>query len=144
MKDNENRSESTGFQYRYSAKEQAELKRIREKYIADKPAPALSPMEQLRRLDAGVTRKGTVVALVLGIIGTLFMGTGMSLVMTDLKELLGPHRDKALLIGILIGLVGMIGVIVAYPLYQRITARERKKIAPEVLRLADELMGKTE
>ncbi len=130
-----------GFQYNYSAKEQAELKKIREKYLPDKAPAAVDAMEQLRRLDAGVTQKGTIVALIFGVIGTLIMGFGMSLVMTDLKEILGSHRDMALALGIIIGFIGMLGVIVAYPLYQVIVAKERKKIAPEILRLADELLN---
>ncbi len=149
MNHNENRSqnegrpqdEGHGFQYNYSAKEQAELKKIREKYITNQTSPELSGIEKIRKLDAGVTKKGMIVSLIFGIVGTLLMGFGMSLIMTDLKEILGSYRDTALIIGIIIGFVGMIGVIVAYPLYQHITARERKKIAPEILRLTDELMN---
>lgn len=136
-----NNNENNGFQYKYSAKEQAELKKIREKYLADTKSTELDKMEQLRRLDAGVTKKATTVSLIFGIVGALIMGFGMSLIMTDLKEILGSHREMALLIGIIIGLVGMIGVIFAYPLYQHIVAKERKKIAPKILRLTDELIN---
>ncbi len=142
MNNNENRPQNEGneFQYNYSAKEQAELKKIREKYITDNKTTELSAMEKIRKLDSGVTQKGTVVALIIGIIGTLIMGFGMSLIMTDIKEILGSYRDMALIIGIIIGFIGMVGVIVAYPLYQSITEKERKKVAPEILRLTDELM----
>ncbi len=136
-----NNNENNGFQYNYSAGEQAELKKIREKYITDTTSPELSTIEKIRKLDAGVTKKGMTVALIFGIIGTLLMGFGMSLVMTDLKEILGSYRDMVLIIGSIVGFVGMIGVIVAYPLYQSITAKERKKVAPEILRLTDELMN---
>ncbi len=135
-----NNNENNGFQYSYSAGEQAELKRIREKYLTATAPASLSAMERIRQLDESVTRKGTIIALAFGIVGTLLMGVGMSLIMTELKEILGAYRDMSLIIGIIIGLIGMIGVIVAYPLYQYITAGERKKVAPEILRLTDELM----
>lgn len=135
-----NPNENNSFQYSYSAKEQAELKKIREKYLPDTDSCPPSTIDRIRRLDAGVTRKGTVIALILGIIGTLTMGLGMSLIMTDLQSLLGASRETALIIGILIGFVGMLSVIAAHPLYQRITDKERQKLAPEILRLTDELM----
>ena len=69
-----------GFQYTYSAKEQNEINDIRKKYLPKEE----DKMAQLRRLDASVYRKGTVVSLVIGIIGALIMGAGMSLVMTDI------------------------------------------------------------
>ena len=46
-----------------------------------------------------------------------------------------------MLIGILIGLVGMVLVAFAYPLYNRVLRKEREKIAPEILRLSDELLN---
>ena len=134
----DNNNEQKGFTYTYSAKEQEELRKIRQKYTA--PTQIEDKMEQLRRLDASVTKKATTVSLTLGIIGALIMGTGMSLAMTDLGEILGSHRSLAMLIGILIGLVGILLVCLAYPIYNRIVKKERAKIAPEILRLTDELM----
>ncbi len=130
--------ERTAFRYTYSAKEQAELKRIREKYLTDTTPDEPDAMEQIRRLDAGVHRKATVISLSLGIICTLILGLGMSLVMTDIGESLAIA--KPLIPGILIGLAGMIGVILAYPLYQHILQKERRKVAPEILRLSEELL----
>lgn len=123
-----------GFQYTYSAKEQNEINDIRKKYLPmdeDK-------MTQLRRLDASVYRKGTVVSLVIGIIGALIMGAGMSLVMTDIGAKLG--MASVMVPGIVIGVVGMIGVCLAYPVYQAVTKHERERIAPEIIRLSDELL----
>lgn len=121
MKNNET------FSYTYSAKQQEEIKKIREKYAPQTP----DKMQQLLRLDAGVTRKGTVISLIAGIIGTLILGTGMSLCMvwTDM-----------FLPGIIIGIIGIAVVSSAYPLYSHITKKEREKIAPEIIRLMDELM----
>ncbi len=134
-------NDNNRFNYTYSAKEQAKIKRIREKYAADPKPAEPDKMEQIRRLDADVTKKGTTAALALGILGTLIMGFAMSLIMTDLKEILGVYAENALLIGIIIGFVGMVGIIVAYPLYQHMVSKERKRIAPEILRLTDELLS---
>lgn len=129
--------EKDTFNYTYSAKEQEEIKAIRKKYAA--PEQAEDKMAQLRRLDAAVTKKATTVSLVFGIIGALIMGMGMSLSMTDIGKMIGLTGGMAMLIGILIGIVGIVLVCVAYPIYNCIIKKERKKIAPEIIRLADEL-----
>ena len=126
------------FTYTYSAKEQAELRKIREKYTA--PTQSENKMEQLRRLDASVTQKATSVSLALGIIGALILGFGMSLAMTELGAIFGTERTVAMMVGIVIGIVGIILVCLAYPTYNRIVKKEREKIAPEIMRLTDELM----
>jgi len=126
------------FSYTYSAKEQTEIQKIRDKY--EKPTAEEDKMTQLRRLDASVHSKATAVALVLGIIGALIMGCGMSLIMTDIGTILGAPSNLAMLIGVPIGIVGMVLVCLAYPVYNRTVKKEREKIAPEIIRLADELM----
>ena len=134
----ENNNENNGFQYTYSAKEQAELKRIRDKYTA--PTEAEDKMTRLRRLDASVTNTAQAVALVFGVIGTLILGFGMSLVMTELAESLGISGDAAMVMGIIVGIVGGILASLAYPIYNAIVKAKRKKLAPEIIRLTDELM----
>ena len=135
--DNNNREEN-GFVYNYSAKEQAEVKRIREKYMS---APkAEDKMEYLRKLDASVTRTAQIVALIFGIVGVIILGLGMSIIMTDLSEFMGLSNNMAMIVGIIIGIFGGALVSVAYPIYNVIVKRKRKKIAPEIIRLTDELM----
>ena len=134
----ENNNENNGFQYTYSAKEQAELKRIRDKYTA--PTEAEDKMDRLRRLDASVTNTAQAVALVFGVIGTLILGFGMSLVMTEIAESLGISGDAAMVIGIIVGIVGGILASLAYPIYNAIVKAKCKKLAPEIIRLTDELM----
>ena len=131
----ENKEKET-FNYTYSAKEQDEIKAIRKKYAVQEQTE--DKMTQLRRLDAAVTQKATTVSLVFGIIGALIMGIGMSLVMTDIGNILGT--TLALVIGIITGIIGIIPVCLAYPIYNRTLKKEREKIAPEIIRLTDELM----
>ena len=126
------------FNYTYSAKEQEEIKAIRKKYAV--PEEPEDKMAQLRRLDAAVTQKATTVSLVFGIIGALILGSGMSLAMTDIGKAIGLDGGIAMLVGVLTGIVGIVLVSVAYPLYDRIIKKEREKIAPEIIRLTDELM----
>ena len=128
-----------GFSYSYSAKEQAELKKIREKYTA-KPDREEDKMTKLRRLDASVSGFAQAVALVFGIIGALILGTGMSLCMTELGDFFSSDHDAVMVVGIIIGVVGGIVASLAYPVYNFVLKRRREKLAPEILRLTDELM----
>lgn len=118
------------FKYTYSASQQEEIRRIREKY-----APATreeDKMEQLRRLDRAATKPGTAAALIVGTAGALTMGLGMCCTMVWGETLFIP--------GIVIGIAGIAGICAAYPLYLRVTKRRRDKLAPEIIRLSDELM----
>ena len=124
------------FNYTYSAKEQEEIKAIRKKYAT--PEETEDKMAQLRRLDAGVYSKATTVSLIVGVIGTLIMGIGMSLILTDIGAMLGTVLS--MIIGISLGIVGIILVCLAYPIYNHTLTKEREKIAPEIIRLTDELM----
>ena len=121
------------FNYTYSAKQQEEIKNIRKKYAS----PEEDKMEQLRRIDRKVTQKAQKRSISIGVVGALIMGTGMSLVMTDIGELLG---GASLVLGVAVGLVGMALVARAYPVYNRTLRKERRRRAPEIIRLSDELM----
>ena len=125
--------ENHPFEYTYSAQQQKEIEAIRNKYIpkeADK-------MEQIRKLHSIPTRKAQRASLTVGIMGTLIMGTGMSLAMTDIGAAFG---SLAMVIGIAVGIVGMVLAALSYPLYNRVLRKQRLKIAPEILRLSDELL----
>ena len=132
--------EDKGFNYTYSTKQRDEVIAIRKKYTPTEPED-VDNITLLRNIDSEVTRKATVRALTTGVIGALLMGTGMSLLMTDLSSTMGLDSWIALLIGIVIGMVGLIIMCVTYPLYNHILERERARIADEVIRLSDELLG---
>ncbi|MBQ8174377.1 MAG: hypothetical protein IJ009_03145 [Clostridia bacterium] len=132
----ENKQGSEGFHYTYSAGEQAELKRIREKYAPAKQMEE-DKMARLRRLDRRVTQKAEIFSLIFGILGSLILGLGMSLIMSELGLALGV---LALPVGILTGLVGGVLICLAYPIYECILKKEQERVAPEILRLTEELM----
>lgn len=118
------------FNYTYSASQQEEIKSIREKYTS--PTREEDKMEQLRRLDQSVTKPGTIVSLIVGIVSILILGVGMSCTMV--------WADTMFIPGIIIGIVGIFGMIAAYPIYNMVTKKQREKLAPEIIRLSDELM----
>ena len=129
-----------GFNYTYSTKQRDEVRAIRNKYAPSEPEEVDS-ITLLRNIDSEVTRKATVRALTTGVIGALLMGTGMSMLMTDISSKAGLDSGISLLIGITIGMVGLLIMCVTYPLYNHILERERARVADEVIRLSDELLG---
>lgn len=123
-----NEQKNEVFSYSYSARQQAEIRKIREKYTPRET----DNMTRLKQLDEGVNRKATTAALTIGIPSCLLLGLGMSCCMVWGGAWFVP--------GILIGLLGMLGSALAYPAYQRILKKERERIAPEIIRLTDELL----
>lgn len=123
-----NNQENQAFRLVYAAEEQEELKAIRQKYLP----PEQDKMQQIRKLDAGVTGKARAAAISLGVLGALVMGLGMSCCMVWQGAWFVP--------GIGIGLMGMAMAAMAYPAYLWVEKRERKRIAPEILRLTEELL----
>lgn len=121
------------FKMTYSARQQEEVHQIRSKYIPREP----DKMAQLRALDAAVGNKATAVSIAVGIVGTLLLGVGMSLIMSEFGTLLGA---LALPVGIATGAVGLVILACAYPVYLRTLKKERAKAAPEILRLSEALM----
>ena len=96
-------------------------------------------LDALRALDAKVKRPANVFAGVLGTLSALVMGSGMSLVMTNIGETLGIADP--MVPGIAIGVAGMVMAILTYPMYKGILNGRRKKYAAEIMRLSDEIVG---
>ena len=125
--------EKNSFEYTYSAQRQQEVEEIRKTYLPKEE----DKIEQLRRLHNLPTQKAQVTSLAIGVIGALILGTGMSLCMTELGAALG---NLAMIMGVIIGLAGITLVALAYPIYNRTLKKERERIAPEILRMTDELL----
>ena len=125
--------ENNAFEYTYSAEKRQEVEAIRKKYLTQEE----DKMEQLRKLHSIPSQKAQTASISLGIAGALILGTGMSLFMTKLGAALG---GLAMLIGIPVGVAGLVLVAMAYPTYNRVLNKERARIAPEILRLTDELL----
>lgn len=125
--------ENNAFEYTYSAQRQQEVEEIRKAYLPKQE----DKMDQLRKLHALPTQKAQAASIALGVTGALILGTGMSLCMTDLGAALG---SLAMAVGIPVGIVGIVLVALAYPVFKRRLKKERERIAPEVLRLTEELL----
>ena len=113
------------FEYNYSAQEQAEIRNIRKKYeIKEK-----SNLEKIKELDASTTKAATIISLAIGIISSLILGTGMCCVM-----LWGIW-----VLGIIVGLIGILGICLTYPLYKHIVNKKKDVVKDEILKLCNEM-----
>ena len=121
---------SENFHYSYSAEKQNEIEAIRKKYLPREEQE--DKLEQLRRLDAGVTTPGTIAAMALGIVSALVFGVGMCCFLVWNRFALGA----------LLCVVGVVGMLAAPWLYRRLVEKRKQQIAPEILRLTDELSRK--
>ena len=119
----------TAFEFDYSAKKQKEIEEIKKKYLPKEE----DKMETLRKLDRIAEQKGTMYSVIVGTIGTMLLGIGMSITMTG--------AAAYMVLGIIIGLVGIAVLVPAYPIFKKVTEEQRKKIAPRILALTEELQG---
>lgn len=123
--------ENNTFRYSYSSSFQEELQDIKKKYTGQPESQEEDQLELLRKLDKSSTRKSTIVSIVMGAAGCLIMGIGMCCTMVWAAAMFLP--------GIIIGVAGIAMMAAAYPVYVRITKRERARIAPQVLDIIEKL-----
>ena len=97
-------------------------------------------LDSLRALDTKVRKPANVFSYIFGSISAIIMGCGMSLVMTDIAEKIGLSGDSMFL-GIIIGLVGMGLALINYPIYKGILNHRKKKYAPAILKLSEQIMN---
>lgn len=97
-----------------------------------------SQLDELRALDAKVKRPANIFAYVFGSISAIIMGTGMSLVMTDIGATLG--MSNTMVPGIIIGVLGMAMALLNYPIYKGILNSRKKKYATRILELSDKII----
>ena len=109
--------------------------KIRAQYTEKQP----TDMDALRELDAKVKRPATVFAYVFGSISAIIMGAGMSLVMTEIGDVIGI--SDGMIPGIVIGGIGLIMALLNLPLYQSILSRRKKKYGAEILGLSEKIMN---
>ena len=107
--------------------------------IANEYAPKdTSKVVALRKLDAKAKLPANIFTYTLGIISALVFGTGMCLAMGEI----GSGTVGSLVLGIIIGIVGMIGMGINYPIYKHILENGKKKYAFEIMELAKEISEK--
>lgn len=96
-------------------------------------------LDALKALDKKVKKPANVFAVVFGIISAVVMGSGMSLVMTDIGSIIGI--ESPMFPGIIIGVVGLVMALLTYPMYKKILNSRKKKYASEIIKLSDNIMN---
>ena len=117
------------FEYTYSAAMQKEIEEIRKKYLPKEE----DKMETLRRMDREAEKPGMITSITVGTIGSLFLGVGMCCTMV------WGAITWIFVLGIVLGLLGLVIISQAYPIYKKITKKQREKIADQILELTKEL-----
>ena len=113
-----------------------------DKIIAESIAKDYAPKESskivaLKKLDNKAKLPATIFTYSCGIISALVFGAGMCLAMQVIGSGIG-----GMILGILIGIVGLIGCGVNYPIYKKMLEKGKKKYAYEIVQLAKEIADK--
>lgn len=115
------------FSYHYSASENKEILEIRKKYLPREE----SKFDEIKRLDNCIQTAGQLPSLTIGIVSCLVFGLGLCLVLKVIGE--------SLLLGIIIGIIGLIGMLTAYPVYRKVFSTTKAKLVPKILELSSDL-----
>ena len=124
--------ENKQFNYTYKApteEERREIESIKRQY--EEPKTEEGKLEKLRRLNNFVNGSATAISLIVGIIGTLVFGLGLTMVL-EWSKLIG---------GIIVMIIGIPLVAIAYPLYNKILKRNKEKYGKEIIKLSEELLN---
>ncbi len=111
-----------------------------DKIYAERLASEYTPKETpkvvaLRKLDAKAKLPANIFAYTFGIAAALIFGTGMCLAMGQI----GGNTAGSFALGIIIGIVGMAGMGLNYPVYKKLLSKGKKKYAFEIVELAKEI-----
>ena len=117
------------FTYNYSSARNREVERIRKKYLPKEE----SKIELLKKLDNRAQTAGTVEALVIGIIGCLIFGIGMCF---GLDVFAGGDW-----LTVIFCVIGVLAMLPAYPLCRYLSKKTKEKLAPQILRLSEEIIA---
>lgn len=120
------------FEYTYRAPvkgEREEIEDIRSKYLPKSKEE--TKLQRLKRLDSKVNNIPTIWSLCIGIIGTLIFGLGLTMIL----------EWNVLVWGVIVSIVGVIPVLLAYPVYRYVTKNVTEKYREEILKLSDELLN---
>ena len=113
-----------------------------DKIIAESIAKDYAPKESskldaLKKLDNKAKLPATIFTYTWGIVSALVFGTGMCLAM----QVIGSGL-AGMVLGIAVGIIGMIGCGVNYPIYKKMLEKGKAKYAYEIVQLAREIADK--
>ena len=112
-------------QFDATNKDQEKAQKIRRQYMNQED----NKLGQLRKLDSMVKAPGKMVSGVLGVVGALTMGAGMSLIMV------WGYMEY----GLLLGIPGLTIMLATYPIYRMITENRKKRYADQIMKLSNEI-----
>ncbi len=116
------------FNYNYSAAQNKEIEHIRNRYMPHEE----SKIERLKKMDSQVQTAGMLPSLILGVIGCLIFGIGVCF-------FLGVFTTETWLTAFLM-ILGTVIMLPAYPLFRCISKKTKARLAPEILRLSEEII----
>lgn len=109
--------------------------------IANEYAPKdTSKVIALKKLDRKAKSKANIFAYTFGVIMALVLGVGMCLSM----KVIGDGSTLMMTVGIIIGVAGIVGVSINYPIYRKLLESGKRQYAFEIMQLAKEISEKTE
>lgn len=120
------------FKYTYSAPENKEVQEIRKKYLPQEE----NKLELMRKLDYQIRMAGTMESLIIGVIGFCLFGLGICMSC----QIIGG----GIVFGVILFLLGVAGMLPAYPTYKKVHQKAKDALAPKILQLADEINGKNQ
>ena len=107
--------------------------------LANEYAPKdTSKVVALHKLDRKAKLPATIFTYTFGIIAALVTGVGMCLSM----NVIGSGTTAMFVLGVIVGIIGLIGMGVNYPVYRRLLAQSKQKYAFEIMELAKEISEK--
>ena len=109
--------------------------------VANEYAPKdTSKVIALKKLDRKAKSPANIFAYTFGVSMTLVLGLGMCLSM----QVVGPGGTVFTVLGILLGLLGIAGVGLNYPIYKKLLLADKEKYAFEIIQLAREISDSAE
>ena len=104
--------------------------------LANEYAPKdTSKVVALKKLDAKAKLPANIFTYTFGIIMALVFGTGMCLAMGQI----GSGTTGSFVLGVIVGVIGMVGMGINYPIYKKLLANGKQKYAYEIMELAKEI-----
>lgn len=94
-----------------------------------------SKVVALKKLDRKAKLPAEIFGYSFGIISALIFGTGMCLGM----QVIGPATTSFFILGIIIGIIGIVGMAINYPIYQKLLKNGKDKYAFDIIELAKEI-----
>lgn len=107
--------------------------------LANEYAPKdTSKVVALRKLDARAKLPATIFTYTFGNAASLIAGVGMCLSM----EVIGNETTTMFVLGVIIGIIGLFGMGINYPIYRKLLAKGKQKYAFEIMQLAKDISGR--